>query len=43
MFVEFEEKTIQHWFTYFQIVSKYLNYFMTQPLILFLTISVSDN
>jgi len=32
MFVEFEEKTIQHWFTYFQIVSKYLNYFMTQPL-----------
>ena len=30
--LSFEEKTTQPWFTYFQIASKYYNYFKTNPL-----------
>jgi len=26
-----KENTTQHWFSYVQIVRKYLNYFMTDP------------
>ena len=37
-----EEKTTQHWLTYFQIAGKYLNYFKTNSLKTFLTSSVYD-
>jgi len=33
-----KKKSTQHWFSYFQIAHKYLNYFMTNPLNIILTI-----